>query len=315
MELDLGAVRAFVAVAQHRHFGAAADELALTQQAISKRIAKLEADLGVALLRRTRGGAELTPDGNAFWPHARGLIAVADQATDAVRRRNRPLRVDVITTRFGPTEMVRRFHEAVDRAEIDLVTSDGLRSALPALLRGSVDAAFVRTTGPLDEAIARTPAELVPLHLLVGRRHQLARRRRVRVAELAGRTVWMPGNHPGLEWTDYYLALAEEMGIRIDASGPHFGFDAFLDDIGASTELSTFVGAQHRLPWNPGIVRLPIIDPVPVYPATLIWHRDNQHPTLPAFVDHVRAGYQPPAPRDVLLPAADRAAFDLLLPD
>src|SRR5690606_17277244 len=163
VELDLGAVRAFVAVAQHRHFGAAADELALTQQAISKRIAKLEADLGVALLRRTRGGAELTPDGNAFWPHARGLIAVADQATDAVRRRNRPLRVDVITTRFGPTEMVRRFHEAVDRAEIDLVTSDGLRSALPALLRGSVDAAFVRTTGPLDEAIARTPAELVPL--------------------------------------------------------------------------------------------------------------------------------------------------------
>lgn len=314
MELDLGAVRAFVAVAEHRHFGAAADQLRISQQAISKRIAKLEGDLGVPLFRRTRAGAEPTMDGSAFLTYARGLVALADQATDSVRRRHRPLRVDVITTRFGPTELVREFHETTGRTEVDLVTSDGLRSALPGLLRGTVDAAFVRTVGSLDEAIVRTPAHLEPLHLLVSRRHHLARRKRIRAAELAGRTIWMPGNQPGLEWTDYYLALAEELDIRIDPSGPNFGFDRFLDDVGASADLATFVGAQNRVPWHPEIVRIPIVDPVPVYPATLLWHRDNQHPALPAFVEHIRAGFQRPAPADVVLPAADRAALDLQLP-
>jgi hypothetical protein len=59
MELDLGAVRAFLAVVDDGHFTEAADRLDMTQQAVSKRIARLESDLGVALLTRSRAGAPI----------------------------------------------------------------------------------------------------------------------------------------------------------------------------------------------------------------------------------------------------------------
>ena len=70
MELDLGAVRTFLAVVDDGHFTDAADRLGMSQQAVSKRIARLESDLGAPLLNRSRAGARLTDDGEAFLPPA-----------------------------------------------------------------------------------------------------------------------------------------------------------------------------------------------------------------------------------------------------
>ncbi|MDG4862717.1 LysR family transcriptional regulator, partial [Streptomyces sp. T-3] len=64
--MDLNAVRTFVAVADAGQFQEAAAGLAITQQAVSKRIAALEKDLGVQLFTRTPRGARLTIDGQAF---------------------------------------------------------------------------------------------------------------------------------------------------------------------------------------------------------------------------------------------------------
>src|SRR6218665_703629 len=61
--------RAFLAVAQHLNFRAAADELALTQSAVSRQIQALEEELGLALfLRHTRGVG--WPGGGAQWQRA-----------------------------------------------------------------------------------------------------------------------------------------------------------------------------------------------------------------------------------------------------
>ena len=55
----------FDAAARHESYTRAAQELALTQSAVSRRIAALEAFLGVPLFRRTRHGVALTPGGAA----------------------------------------------------------------------------------------------------------------------------------------------------------------------------------------------------------------------------------------------------------
>jgi Bacterial regulatory helix-turn-helix protein, lysR family len=59
-----------VTVAEEGQFQLAADHPATSQQAVSKRLATLEADLGVCLLNRSAGGTRLTIDGQAFLPHA-----------------------------------------------------------------------------------------------------------------------------------------------------------------------------------------------------------------------------------------------------
>ena len=104
--MELRQLEYFVAVARHRHFGRAAEAAYVTQPALSQQVRRLEAELGVALLRRTSRGVELTPAGadllaraeailaevtgarSAMDEHAgvvRGAVRVAATAADAVR--------------------------------------------------------------------------------------------------------------------------------------------------------------------------------------------------------------------------------------
>ena len=84
MDLDLGAVRAVVAVDDERSFSDAALMLGISQQAVSKRIAKLESSLGTRLFTRDRTTVTPTATGIRFLVHARALIVAADAAVVAV---------------------------------------------------------------------------------------------------------------------------------------------------------------------------------------------------------------------------------------
>ena len=307
MELDLGAVRTFLAVVDEGQFTEAADRLGMTQQAVSKRIAKLESDLGVALLHRSRGGARPTEDGTAFLTHARALVSLADQATTMLRARRRALRIDVLGRDVAPIDIVRDFYEVCD-VDVDIVASRGKGSRCTALTDGSVDAAFGRTIGALPPGIERIPACLEPIPILVSRRHALAGRVTVPMADLAGSTAWMPANARDSEWAQYYRHLSGEFDIQIDSSGPVFGRDYILERVSTSPDLFTF-GNQRQYPVNPDVVQVSIVDPTPVYPWSLMWHKANRHPALAQFVAHAKARYRPHAVRAPWLPAPDRALF------
>lgn len=72
--LKMGELRVFVAVIEHRSFRKAAAELHLTQPAVTKAIATLEATLGAKLFDRMAHGVELTVQGASFAPRARAIF-------------------------------------------------------------------------------------------------------------------------------------------------------------------------------------------------------------------------------------------------
>ncbi|MER5297250.1 LysR family transcriptional regulator [Streptomyces pharetrae] len=292
--MDLDTVRTFVAAAEAGQFQQAAAELAVTQQAVSKRIAALERNLGVRLFTRTPRGAQLTIDGQAFLPHARELLRVAERAVASVRTGRRPLRVDVIASRGAASGLMRGFHRAHPEIELDVVWLFGIERAVDALRSGEIDASFraVAAPGrPLPEDIDSVRVLDEALQLLTGPGHALASARSVTVSELAGHRIWMPGIVPGTEWAAYYDALVAEFGLTIEATGPNFGSDALLDTIADTPALATFMGGQTRLVWpaGHGLRRIPVTDPTPVYPHSLLWHRDNPHPALTALRAHLAA--------------------------
>src|SRR3989442_10387535 len=108
MELDLTQVRAFVVTAEQLHFGRAAARLFLTQQALSKRIQRLEHSLGEPLFVRGTRGVELTEAGHRFLPHARALLAAADAAAESARRGARRPRLYGRGPAQSPVGCVRR---------------------------------------------------------------------------------------------------------------------------------------------------------------------------------------------------------------
>jgi DNA-binding transcriptional LysR family regulator len=83
-DIDLKTLRLFVAVCEHRNMGRAAEQEHIEPSAISKRIAQLEADLGVPLLTRSRRGVQPTPAGVALTEHARNVLFTMDRITSDV---------------------------------------------------------------------------------------------------------------------------------------------------------------------------------------------------------------------------------------
>lgn len=289
--MDLDAVRTFVAVVDARRFQEAAVHLTITQQAVSKRVAGLEKELGVRLFDRTARGALLTIDGQAFLPHARELLRVEERAAASVRPGSRALRVDVIGRRLAPAELLRAFHRAHPGAELDVVTLFDADAAVAAVRSGAIDASFRALTRPLPGGLEATRVYDEPLQLVTGPAHELAAARTARPGRLAGHRIWMPGLVTGTEWAAYYDDLAAEFGLTIEATGPDFGTEPLLDTIADSSTLATFVGELTRLVWpaHQDLRRVPVREPTPVYPHSLIRRGDNPHPTLTALRAHLRS--------------------------
>lgn len=283
--MDLDAVRTFVAAADGGRFQQAAAVLSITQQAVSKRIATLERDLGVRLFTRTARGAQLTVDGQAFLPHARELLRVAKRADASVRPGRRALRVDVVNRRIAPAVLLQDFYRAHPEIELDVVTLDAdVDGAIAAVEAGTVDATFhgVPPQRRLPEAISAACVIDEAHQLLVGPRHPLADARAVTPAQLAGHRIRMPGLSARGEVADYYAELAAAFALTIDMVGPVFGNEALLDEIAGCADLATLVGERSRYLWpdHYDLRRIAIRDPAPVYPMSLIWRKDNPHPAL-----------------------------------
>lgn len=296
--MDLDAVRTFVTAAETGRLQDAATALAVTQQAVSKRVAALEKELAVRLFTRTPRGVRLTIDGQAFLPHARALLDTAERAMASVRPGSRALRVDVIGRRLGPAALLRGFHRACPEIELDVVTLFDAKEALAAIRSGTIDASFRAVTVParrLPDGIDAARVHDEPVQLLTGPQHALATARAVTPPQLAGHRIWMPGLVAGTEWASYYDEFATEFGLTIEATGPDFGTDPLLDTIADSPRLATLVGEQTRMVWptDQDLRRIALRDPVPVYPHSLIWRSDNPHPALArlrAYLDSTGPG-------------------------
>ena len=79
---SLNGLRAFETVARHMSFTKAAEELSVTQTAVSHQIRRLEAELGVALFLRLNGGLALSEDGQAYLPGVRAAFQTLRFSTE-----------------------------------------------------------------------------------------------------------------------------------------------------------------------------------------------------------------------------------------
>src|SRR4029450_7700116 len=95
---SLDALRIFVVAARHLSFSDAANELNLTQSAVSHRIRGLEDELGLELFRRLTRGLELTPHGRALALKVDQAIAEIDRSVIELSRTedDGPLKVTVL---------------------------------------------------------------------------------------------------------------------------------------------------------------------------------------------------------------------------
>ncbi|MGA9333356.1 MAG: DNA-binding transcriptional regulator OxyR [Rudaea sp.] len=182
---DLGYL---VALAEHKHFGRAAEASFVSQPTMSTQIKKLEDELGVALIERTPRKMLLTPIGKEIVLRAREVLNEVDQIKAIARRTLDPesgtLRLGIFPT-LGPyllPHVVPRIRERFPRLEL-LLIEEKTEVVLRQLHEGRLDAVVVALPIHDDQLHAEFLFE-EPFVLAVPENHPLAQRKSLKFADL-----------------------------------------------------------------------------------------------------------------------------------
>src|SRR5438132_7215397 len=144
MDMQIGQLRAFLAVAHRRHFTRAARDLGIAQPSVSAHVRRLEDELGTELFHRMKGNVSLTLAGDTLLPFARRIVADVD-AADAELREVGGLARGRLALGATPSlaatllpPVLSRFHTAYPGIEL-AVREAGSRDLVSALEEGTVD--------------------------------------------------------------------------------------------------------------------------------------------------------------------------------
>jgi DNA-binding transcriptional LysR family regulator len=212
----LGDLRAFVTVAEERSLRHAADRLHVAQQDVSASIARLERELGVALLERTSTPLRLTSAGAALFSDAPAVLAAADAAFARARGHGRGLAGSLavgVTATVGPGVLDHALTRLRRDAPALSVALREVRSReVPARLRDrSLDVVIARGLRPAPglEVVELPPT---PAALVVPEGHPLAAREVVALAALDGERLltWSP------PFADALVALCRSAGAHVE---------------------------------------------------------------------------------------------------
>lgn len=266
MEITLRELRSFVAVCEAGTFTDAAIELGLSQAAVSRAVAGLEARLGHDLLIRTPRGAVPTGLGEDLLPHARRVLAEVAAFGELAASRHRVLRLGYAWSAVGrhTTPLLRSWATDHPDTELRLVRAN---SATAGLAEGRCDAAVVRVeVGPEFESV------------VVGLERRLVafatddpawgRRRTLTMAEVAERPL-LVDTRTGTTRPELWPAGHEPRRLVETAD-----VETWLDTIAAGQGVGmTAEATAHHHP-RPGVTYRRVGDGPPI-PVRVTWRRDD----------------------------------------
>jgi DNA-binding transcriptional LysR family regulator len=221
--VELRQIRSFLSIAETLHFGRTAELIHLSQPALSLQIRALEEEVGVRLFERNRRKTTLTAAGLAFRDDAAAALSQLEQAVRRARLAANGklgiLRIGFISTagREIVPDIVRQFRELNPEVEFSLrniVTAEQVRM----LETGALDIGFLRVPTGGHSALDVVTVHREPFVLVVPSSHKLAKRKRVRLGELAGQDfVGYERTHaPGFH--DLIFGILRDAGIAPNVS-------------------------------------------------------------------------------------------------
>ena len=190
--ISLIRLKHILAVARSGSFSIAAEEVCISQPALSRSIQAFEEEYGLRLFDRGKGGVTLTPAGKLAVEHARGLLAAAGDLDRDMRRFGHggagrtgigmgPLMASLLLPRLGVATLQRSPH-------VRFVTRIGSPGQmLEALLEGTIEL-IVGNSWQLSLVPGVTEERLgvLPLAIVVRREHPLAGRGKLAMQDLGG---------------------------------------------------------------------------------------------------------------------------------
>jgi DNA-binding transcriptional LysR family regulator len=269
-------LRQFTAVARTEHMTRAAEAIGVPQSTLSRGIARLEHDLGVALFVRAGRAVRLTRAGRTLLRHTERAVAELDAAAreivtdaDAVRGR---VALGFLHT-FGAEavpRLLREFRRTHPDVRFDLAQG-GNDAILHRLRAGEVDVC-VTSPLPADPALVSAPMYEQELRLAVPLDHPLAATHRAGLPLSAAAGAQFVGYRPGFGLRSLTEAWCREAGFV-----PRMAFEGEDGEtlrglVGAGLGVALLAPSTHV---TPGVAELPVTEPRTTRTVGLVWVADR----------------------------------------
>jgi len=299
--LERHEIDSFLVLAEELHFGRTAERLRLSQARVSQIIGKLERKIGAPLFERTSRRVSLTPLGARLHAELEPLVRRMDAA---VKR--------AIAEAKGVEGLLRVGFLGSGAGELTQKIMDTFRSRHPGCEIRMRETHFADPLGPLrdgevDVLLTRLPVEepdltvgpvvlAEPRVLAVPARHPFARRRSVRLEDLARGTVFGVTGPAPRYWWDFHVPPKTPSGRPIPRGQSVATFQELLALIAAGQGISPVAASVERYYARPDITFIPIEDAPPTEVA-VVWRTAGATARVRAFAraaaDAVRANGGP----------------------
>jgi len=262
MDVDTRLLRYFAAVAAEGNLTRAAEQLYVSQPALTKQIRQLEGQLGVQLFTRSRTGMTLTPAGQALAGRTPAVLDSWDQALRETRAAAssaaQVLRVGFMSSAANEAtqQIIAAFTGRRPGWRVDLQQA-AWSDPTAGLARGDVDVALLRLPFPGQDGVRTEVLLTEPRWIALPAAHPLAAQDQVSCCQLWDEPFVAAPEETGL-WRDYHLATAERQGHP-----PRIGYvtdqpDAFLTAIANGYGIALVPESAARYYARPGITYRPV---------------------------------------------------------
>lgn len=212
--MELWQLRTFSVVAKNLHFTRAAEELNLSQPAVSHQIKLLEEEIGEPLFLREKDGVLLTKAGHTMYQHATKILDIAEEMRLEIRENEDVLSgkivLGVATRGLGNPFPIfyKDFRKIYHDIEIIVQNEYKLEDVVEKVRKGVVDIGMVSHTLDLSNLVVMPYGEY-ELILVVGKDHPLAEKGEINSEELKNQkwVMFEPGNRLRTSTDDYLTKI------------------------------------------------------------------------------------------------------------
>lgn len=279
--MNLRDLRYLVALADHKHFGRAAEASFVSQPTLSTQIRKLEEELGVSLVERSPRKVLLTDVGREVAERARGILREVEEVRELARRTKDPesgtLRLGIFPT-LGPyllPHVVPRIRARFPRLEL-LLVEEKTPVLLKQLAEGRLDAACLAL--PVhDEHLHAEFLFEEPFVLAVPRGHPLTKRQSLKLADLEDESLLLLEDGHCLR--EHALDVCELAGATEKSGFRATSLETLRQMVAANVGLTLLptLAVKPPVPHSDDIALVRFRDAAPSRRIALVWRKSSAH--------------------------------------
>ncbi len=285
--MELHQIRYAVAVAKHRNFTRAAEEMCLSQPALSQQINKLEEELGVALFERNTRNVELTRSGRTFIEHAQNILNELELIHNAMQEQAGLLKGKFVIGampvigRLKLSSLITAFQRKHPGLDIHIIEG-GSCVLFEQLCASKIDAAILTPPVGQDTSMVNFyPLIVDELVMVVPATHPFAAKELIDLSEAKNEKFIFPNSTTGAAGILFHSCRAA--GFEPQAACECSQVETVMSLIGDGVGVALFSSRVAALYAEPGVRIVRLKNPPDKSTVLATLKRTQQNPTVDAL--------------------------------